>query len=183
MACYNNRDFFKLYKIFFAVNGAFCLIFLALCFFVPSDFAFLNHTLRICDKEQNFYASLLAFWLWDILPTCVVFLIGLTIYIPVLSVACSSFTGIILALDIYAFFESFGIFFAITMTFIRLCAAWLFMWYLSYISTFSVRLYTSSTSFTHTLDYVIVGKYIIWFAVFAFAVLALDTAQCLMFRI
>lgn len=183
MACYDKREFLRLYRIFFTVNSAFCLIFSLLCFLVPNDFAFINHTLCVCDTKQNFCASLLGFWLWDILPLCIVFLIGLTIYIPILSVACSAFAGIILSLDIYAFFESFGIFFAITMTFIRLCAVWLFMWYLSYISACSVRLYTSGTSFVRTLDYVFVGKYILWFAVFAFAVLALDAAQCLMYRI
>ncbi len=114
---------------------------------------------------------------------CVVFLVGLTIYIPALSLASGAFVGIILALDIYAFFGSFGVFFAVTMTFIRLCAAWLIMWYLSYISTASVRLYTSGTPFIRTLDYVFVGKYILWFAVFALAMLMLDFAQCLMYRI
>lgn len=183
MALYGERDFFKLYRIFFAVNSAVCLIFLIICFFTPNDFAFINHTLRVCDKNRGFYSSLFEFWLWDIIPMCVVFLVGLTIYIPALSLASGAFVGIILALDIYAFFGSFGVFFAVTMTFIRLCAAWLIMWYLSYISTASVRLYTSGTPFIRTLDYVFVGKYILWFAVFALAMLMLDFAQCLMYRI
>ena len=153
------------------------------CIFLPSEFDFIGHSLRVCSKSDSFGASLIEFWLWDTLPICIVFLAGLTIYIPVLSIACSAFGGIILALDVYAFFNSFGVFFAITMTFIRLCAVWLFLWYLSYISTACIRLYTSPAPISKGLDYVFVGKYIVWFAVFAISTLLLDCAQCIMYRI
>ncbi|MBE6687827.1 MAG: hypothetical protein E7588_00960 [Ruminococcaceae bacterium] len=143
----------------------------------------MNHTLRTCSREQSFFDALLKFWLWDIIPVCFVFLSGLTIYIPVISVSCSVFQGFVLALDVYAFFSNFSVFFAITMTFIRICAMWMFIWYLSYISSSSVKIYTSQMPFIHALNYVFVGKYIVWFTVFAFSALLLDAAQCLMYRI
>ena len=179
----NNTDFFKLYRIFFIVNCAVCFIFLIISFFLPDEVNFFNHSLRMCDENNSFGLSLLTFWLLDMLPMCIVFLVGLTFYIPILSLACSAFAGIVLALDIYAFFGNFGIFFALTMSFIRLCATWLFMWYLSYISTASVRIYTAGNSFIRSLDYTFLAKYIIWFAIFAISALVLDTAQCIMYRI
>lgn len=182
MTKYNN-SFFKIYRLFFIINCSVCLIALITCFFIPEKFTFLNHKLRVCSQNLSFLSTLTEFWLYDMIPMSILFLAGLTIYIPALSVSFSAFSGIILALDTFLLFSQYGIFFSLTMILIKLCILWLTIWYISYISTASIQLYTSEVSFVKTIDFIIIGKYIVWFAILALSLFLLDMAQCIMYRI
>ena len=175
--------FFRLYRIFFYINFLFFIIFLFSAAIMPETFSFFKHTAPVCDREKDFMQSLFEYWAISLIPMCVVFLIGLTIYIPIFSVIYNACSGACVALNIHAFFTTYGTFFAITMSFIEICTAWLHLWYSSYLSGNSVRLYTSNLPFSKNMTFSFIGKYIIWFALFAITVLLSDIAQCIMYRI
>ncbi|MBQ9941317.1 MAG: hypothetical protein IJO74_07250 [Clostridia bacterium] len=143
----------------------------------------MNYILRVCDTGGDFLPSLLKFWAENLLPVCVAFLLGLTIYEPIFSALFSSVLGIIYSLDIYTLLSDYKLFFAITMIFIKLCTNWIYLWYLSYVSSVSVTVYTGTVPLTKKLDYIFMAKYIVWFSMFACLLLLLCIAQCIMFRI
>lgn len=172
-----------LYRLLFYANlFLFTVLFLVTLIF-PQSFSIPGHTLRICDIQKDFTLSLIEYWASSILPLCAIFILGMTFYIPLISLAVSALNGICLALDICSYFNTYNFFYAGTMSFIALCISWIYLWYASYVSCNSVRMYMSDLPFFKNISFSLTGKYIFWFVAFSIMILVMNTAQCIMYRI
>ena len=181
----NNRkiDYRKLYRLFFCANLFLFIALFTITYMFPQCFSAFSHTPHICDVQKAFVPSLLEHWSLSVLPMCIIFILGLTFYVPILSFIISSLNGILLAFEIYSYFDMYNFFFAATMSFIALCISWIYLWYTSYVSCSSVRLFISDTPFFKNISFSFTGKYIIWFVLFSVMVLLMNVAQCIMYRI
>lgn len=180
---YKKLNFLKLYRILFFSNFILFFALFTVTMIFPQSFAVFSRTLPVCDLQKDFIHSLMEYWSFSILPMCVIFVLGLTFYIPALSPVISAFNGIYLALDIYTYFGTHGIFYAGTMSFISLCISWIYLWYTAYTSCNSIRLFISDIPFLKSISASFVGKYIVWFALFSAMVFIMNIAQCIMYRI
>ena len=181
----NNKklNFRKLYQLFFYANFLLFIVLFSLAFIFPQSFSIFSHSPYVCDIQKSFVPALMEYWSLSIIPMCVIFILGMTFYIPILSFAISGLNGIHLAFEIYSYFDTYNYFYAGTMSFIALCISWIYLWYTSYVSCNSIRLFISDLPFFKNLTFSFTGKYIMWFALFSVMVLVMNVAQCIMYRI
>lgn len=185
MKILNNRkiDFRKLYRLLFCSNFLFFIVLFTVAYVFPQKFSVLYHTPHMCNLEKDFMPSLIEYWSFSLIPMCFIFILGLTFYVPVLSLVISSLNGIFLAFETYSYFDTYNFFFAVTMSFIALCISWIYLWYTSYVSCNSIRLFISDMPFFKNISFSFTGKYIMWFVLFSIMVLIMNVAQCIMYRI